>query len=65
MGLYVPLAIIQSIILYLGERHMHMSEKGYKLYGYRWVMLAVFMFINITVQILWITFATINGEAAS
>ena len=29
----------------------------YKLYGYRWVVLAVFMFINATIQILWITYA--------
>ena len=40
-----------------------MSEK-YKLYGYRWVVLAVFMFINLTIQILWITFAPITGPAA-
>ena len=31
----------------------------YKLYGYRWVVLAVFMFINLTIQILWITYAPI------
>ena len=42
-----------------------MSEKTYKLYGYRWVVLLVFMFVNITVQILWITFAPISGEAAA
>ena len=42
-----------------------MSEKTYKLYGYRWVVLLVFMFVNITVQILWITFAPISGEAAT
>jgi MFS family permease len=40
-----------------------MSEQ-YKLYGYRWVVLAVFMFINITIQILWITYAPITGPAA-
>ena len=31
----------------------------YKLYGYRWMVLAVFMFINLTIQILWITYAPI------
>lgn len=36
----------------------------YKLYGYRWVVLAVFMFINLTIQILWITYAPITGPAA-
>ena len=37
----------------------------YKLYGYRWVVLAVFMFINLTIQMLWITFAPITGPAAA
>ncbi len=37
----------------------------YKLYPYRWVVLAVFMFINITIQILWITYAPITGPAAA
>jgi len=41
-----------------------MSEQ-YKLYGYRWVVLAVFMFINLTIQILWITYAPITGPAAA
>jgi MFS family permease len=36
----------------------------YKLYGYRWVVLAVFMFINVTIQMLWITYAPITGPAA-
>ena len=37
----------------------------YKLYSYRWVVLAVFMLINLTIQILWITFAPITGPAAA
>ncbi len=41
-----------------------MSSKEYKVYGYRWVVLGAFMFVNITVQILWITFASISGTAA-
>lgn len=36
----------------------------FKVYGYRWVVLAVFMFINLTIQILWISFAPITGPAA-
>ena len=40
-----------------------MNEK-YKLYGYRWVVLAVFMLINLTMQTLWITYAPITGPAA-
>ncbi len=41
-----------------------MGEQNFKLYGYRWVVLAVFMFINITIQILWISYAPITGPAA-
>lgn len=40
-----------------------MSE-NYKLYGYRWIVLGVFMFINVTIQVLWITYAPITGLAA-
>lgn len=42
-----------------------MEEKTFRLYGYRWVVLAVFMFINITIQMLWIAYAPITGPAAS
>jgi MFS family permease len=41
-----------------------MNEK-YKLYGYRWVVLTVFMLINLTMQTLWITYAPITGPAAT
>jgi MFS family permease len=41
-----------------------MMREEYKLYGYRWVVLAVFMFINLTIQMLWITYAPITGLAA-
>ncbi len=41
-----------------------MSEQ-YRLYRYRWVVLAVFMFINLTIQMLWITYAPISGPAAA
>jgi len=39
-------------------------EEKFKLYGYRWVVLGVFMFINLTIQMLWITYAPITGLAA-
>jgi len=42
-----------------------MSDKGYKVYMYRWVVLGLFMLINITIQMLWISFAPITGPAAS
>lgn len=41
-----------------------MTDKSYRLYPYRWVVLAVFMFINLTIQILWIAYAPITGVAA-
>jgi MFS family permease len=41
------------------------NQAGYRLSGYRWVVLGVFMFINLTIQILWITYAPITGIAAS
>ncbi len=41
-----------------------MTEKSYRLYPYRWVVLAVFMFINLTIQMLWIAYAPITGPAA-
>jgi MFS family permease len=41
-----------------------MEEQGVKLYSYRWVVLAVFMLINIMVQVLWICYAPIASLAA-
>ncbi|MBU0954876.1 MAG: MFS transporter [Spirochaetes bacterium] len=37
----------------------------FKVYKYRWVVLGVFMFINLTIQILWIAYAPITGPAAA
>lgn len=37
----------------------------HKLYSYRWVVLAAFMFVNLTIQILWIGYAPITGPAAA
>jgi sugar phosphate permease len=36
----------------------------YKIYPYRWVVLVVFMLVNVTIQILWISYAPITGPAA-
>ena len=41
------------------------SADPYRVYGYRWVVLAVFMFVNLAIQILWIAFAPITKEAAA
>ncbi len=37
---------------------------SFKVYPYRWVVLAVFMLINLAIQIEWICFAPITGPAA-
>jgi MFS family permease len=41
-----------------------MKDKTFRLYGYRWVVLAAFMLINLAVQMLWISYAPITGPAA-
>ena len=40
-----------------------MKADNFKIYGYRWVMLVVFMFIVAVNQLLWITFASITSAA--
>ncbi len=42
-----------------------MTEKSFRLYPYRWIVLASFMFINLTMQMLWITYAPITSLAGS
>lgn len=41
-----------------------MQKDAFKVYGYRWVVMLVFMFAIIMNQLLWITFAPITGNAA-
>ena len=41
-----------------------MKEKTVKVYGYRWVVLAVFFIANLLIALHWITFAPITGDAA-
>jgi len=43
---------------------MSASATPFRVYGYRWAVLAVFMFINLTIQVLWISYAPITGPAA-
>jgi MFS family permease len=42
-----------------------MKDQTYRVYGYRWVVLGVFMFVNLVIQMLWITYAPITGPAAN
>jgi MFS family permease len=42
-----------------------MAVAEFRLYRYRWVVLAVFMFINMTIQVLWASYSAITGPAAA
>ena len=42
-----------------------MQETEFKVYGYRWVMLSVYMLATIINQVMWITFAPITIDATS
>lgn len=42
-----------------------MTASSFRVYRFRWIVLAVFMFINLTIQILWISYASISGPAAA
>ncbi len=44
---------------------MSTATTAFKVYPYRWVILGVFMLINLTIQIEWICFAPITGPAAA
>src|SRR4030066_507484 len=41
-----------------------MEKDSFKVYGYRWVTLLVFMLVIAINQLLWISFAPITGDAA-
>ena len=40
-----------------------MKQDNFKVYGYRWIVLVVFMLIVAATQLLWITFAAITSDA--
>jgi len=42
-----------------------MNEDRLKVYTYRWVLLFIFMLGNVSLQILWISYATVTLEAAT
>jgi len=42
-----------------------MNEKSIQIYGFRWIVLLLFMFVNITVQILWVSYATVTSVAVA
>ena len=40
------------------------AERGYRVYGYRWVVLGVVMIVNFVIQILWIGYGSIIADAS-
>jgi len=56
----------QHLKLFKHFKHLnYLTMAKYKVYGYRWVMLALFMLMVAANQVLWITFAPITVDAAS
>lgn len=53
--------MIRSVTTALGPTPV---EPGFRVYPYRWVVLAVFTLVNVTIQALWIGYAPITGPAA-
>jgi len=41
-----------------------MVEDKLQVYGYRWILLLIFMLGNLSLQILWISYATVTLDAA-
>ena len=44
---------------------MNENTTEVKVYGYRWVVLLVYMFVSLIMQVYWIAYAPITGEAAT
>ncbi len=42
-----------------------MAKEEFRVYAYRWVILAVFMCVVVVNQLMWITFAPVTGSAAA
>ncbi len=40
-----------------------MNKSEIKVYPYRWIILAVYFFISVIIQIQWLTFASISSAA--
>ncbi len=40
------------------------AERGYRVYGYRWVVLGVVMAVNFMIQVLWISYGAIIADAS-
>jgi MFS family permease len=45
------------------RKYFNMAKSEFKVYGSRWLILAVYMFMVAVNQLLWITFAPITGDA--
>ena len=51
--------------MYISPKFIAMAKEEFRVYGYRWVILAVFMCVVMVNQLLWITFAPVTGSAAA
>ncbi|HYA01207.1 MAG TPA: MFS transporter [Candidatus Binatia bacterium] len=40
-------------------------DRSYRVYGYRWAVLGAFMFVNLTIQVLWISYASVSSQAGT
>jgi len=50
--------------LFIEEKEDAMIDETFRTYRYRWIVLAVFMFVNLMMQLLWISYAPVTGPAA-
>jgi MFS family permease len=49
----------------MAEMKKNQATDKYKLYSYRWVVLSVFMLVNIAIQLLWISYAPVSSLATA
>lgn len=49
----------------MAETEKDQVTENFKLYPYRWVVLAVFMLVNIAIQLLWISYAPVSSLATA
>jgi MFS family permease len=41
------------------------NESAYRVYGRRWLVLAAYVLVNITIQVLWISYAPVTAQSAA
>lgn len=56
---------LQAVKLLRSATSGQVEQTGFKVYGYRWVVLLVYFLLNAMLQVQWITFAPITSEAVA